>query len=169
MMISVWTVGFWLTSVLSIVWSASVSFEQSSRTEPTKSDYEHVTFWEISGYDYNPAERFSAEPRKVAKSVPDRIRTLSGRKVRLVGTMLPLEIAEGGGVRTFILSTNADSCGFGMPLRINEWAFVTMRPGQTTKPADTDVLVKGTFEVREVVTDGRVVGLYHLLADEVQR
>lgn len=131
------------------------------------SGYRDLTFWDISAYSYDPNDPYEPEPVKKTGTIPASVMKLSGQKVVIMGTMTPLDF-EGGGSTQFVLSISQDQCGFGVTPRINEWALVTMANKKKAYPTGMDVLVKGTFQVREQVVNGRVVALYHILADSVQ-
>jgi hypothetical protein len=81
---------------------------------------------------------------------------------------MPLD-ADKDGSNQIILNASVDACGFGGIPRINEWAFVSLPPGRKIRvyPGD-EVLVKGTFHVKEQVENGLVVGLFSITADSVK-
>jgi hypothetical protein len=135
---------------------------------PTPGTYRQLTFSELAAFVYNGKEQFSAEPTKVLNGVPFQIRVLDGQQIEIVGLMMPLAIGAKGGASEFILATNSDACGFGMPLRINEWALVRMAAGKTARHRDGAVTVRGVLHVAEEVEAGRVIGLFRITADEVR-
>ena len=73
----------------------------------------------------------------------------------------------------FFLANQTDPCGFGTMPRINEWIYVTMGGGHLVDiraPAGgtVEVLVRGTFKVKEDIEEGNLVSLFTLVADSVQ-
>jgi hypothetical protein len=162
-------------SVTLAVWAGSgaASVEigaQVRQTAPAATGaYQHITFWELSEYFYNPQAHPGdpAPPKPARLTIPVKVLALSGKKVALMGTMIPLD-GDGNGSSEFMLAISQDTCGFGVGPRINEWVHVKMRDGIKVKYRTEDALVKGTFKVHEVVEGGRVVGLYHMVGDEVQ-
>jgi hypothetical protein len=97
---------------------------------------------------------------------------LNGKKVVIRGNATPANI-ESGGVTEFFLANQTDPCGFGTMPRINEWIYVNMGGGKkvniTPPPGSTvEVLVKGTFLVKEEIEEGHIVSLFTLTADNVQ-
>jgi hypothetical protein len=149
--------------------SDEVAAQVRQSAPATAGAYQHVTFWELSEYFYNPqAHPGDPTPPKPSRlTIPVKVLALSGKKVALMGTMIPLN-GDQNGATEFILAVSQDSCGFGVGPRINEWVHVKMRDGVKVKYREVDALVKGTFRVHEVVEGGRVVGLYHMVGDEVQ-
>jgi len=135
----------------------------------SKSGYMFLDFWFLAGFDYNPTEPFEPSPKQVKGTVPANILALQGKKVEIYGNILPLDY-DSSGTSTFILNASVDACGFGGVPRINEWIYVTMKPGQKARTygAGYEILVRGTFHIAEEVEKGRVVGLYSIVADSVQ-
>lgn len=144
---------------------------QSSGAKPTvsKSGYMFLDFWFLGGYDYNPADAFNPSPKQAKNTIPANVLALNGKKVEIYGNILPLDY-DSSGTTTFILNASVDACGFGGVPRINEWIYVSMKPGQKAKTygAGYEILVRGTFTVAEEVEKGHVVGLYSIVADSVQ-
>lgn len=135
----------------------------------SKSGYMFLDFWFLAGYDYNPTDPFDPSPKQVKGTIPANILALQGKKVEIYGNILPLDY-DSSGTSTFILNASVDACGFGGVPRINEWIYVTMKPGQKARTygAGYEILVRGTFSIAEEVEKGRVVGLYSIVADTVQ-
>jgi len=128
----------------------------------------HIDFWTISNYDYNPKVPFDPAPPKVTDTIPSEVRALEGRTIEIYGNAMDLDYSSGQ-MSEFILHSSADNCGFGAMPRINEWIHVVLAGGKTTRVSTAlDVKVTGTFHIREVVEQGRVVGLYHIVADSVR-
>jgi hypothetical protein len=131
--------------------------------------YLMLNFWYLGSFDYNPKDRDTPTPRQAPNTIPPHIRALDGQRIEIVGNILPLEF-DASGTAAFILNATVDACGFGGVPRINEWVHVRMKDGNKTrvdKPGD-EILARGVFHVAEQVEEGRVVGLYSLLADSVQ-
>lgn len=135
----------------------------------SKSGYMFLDFWFLAGFDYNPTEPFEPSPKQAKGTIPANILALQGKKVEIYGNILPLDY-DSSGTTTFILNASVDACGFGGVPRINEWIYVTMKPGQKARTygAGYEILVRGTFSIAEEVEKGRVVGLYSIVADSVQ-
>lgn len=141
----------------------------AARPGQSKSGYMFLDFWFLAGFDYNPNEPFEPSPKQVKNTIPANILALAGKKVEIYGNILPLDY-DTSGTSTFILNASVDACGFGGVPRINEWVYVTMKPGQKARTygAGYEILVRGTFSIAEEVEKGRVVGLYSIVADSVQ-
>lgn len=162
-----------LTVFVAVVMLASslTAQAQSGTAKPgqSKSGYMFLDFWFLAGFDYNPNEPFEPSPKQVKNTIPANILALNGKKVEIYGNILPLDY-DTSGTSTFILNASVDACGFGGVPRINEWVYVSMKPGQKAKTygAGYEILVRGTFSIAEEVEKGRLVGLYSIIADSVQ-
>lgn len=167
------TFGTRLTLVAAVLMLAATATAQaqSGTAKPgqTKSGYMFLDFWFLAGFDYNPTDPFDPSPKQVKNTIPANILALAGRKVEIYGNILPLDY-DSSGTSTFILNASVDACGFGGVPRINEWVYVSMKPGQKAKTygAGYEILVRGTFSIAEEVEKGRIVGLYSIIADSVQ-
>jgi hypothetical protein len=131
--------------------------------------YQKVLFFDLANFAYNPNEPGEPSPHVVAHGIPDRIKALDGRKVEIWGVVVPLEF-EGGQTSEFMLAVTADVCGFGAIPRINEWMHITMTGGRkiplyATQSYTPLLRVRGVLHVKEDIEDGRLVGLYDLVAD----
>ena len=134
--------------------------------------YEEITFWQLAAFTYNAKEPYEPSPHAVPNALPDWVKALNGRKVIIRGNATPANI-EPGGVTEFFLANQTDPCGFGTMPRINEWIYVNVGGGKkvniTPPPGSTvEVLVKGTFQVKEDIEEGHIVSLFTLVADSVQ-
>jgi hypothetical protein len=131
--------------------------------------YLKVLFFDLANFAYNPAEPGDPTPHKVENGIPDKIKALDGKKVEVWGVVVPLDF-EGGQTNEFLLAVTADVCGFGAIPRINEWMHVSMAGGRkipmyATYSSTPILRVRGVLHVKEDIEDGRLVGLYDLVAD----
>jgi hypothetical protein len=129
-----------------------------------QSSYQEVNFWTLGNYHYNPKEPGNPTPRQALNTIPARIRALEGKKVEIFGVAVPLNY-NSGTTTEFILNALVDECAWGPTPRINEWIHVELAKGTKAKIADgANLWVRGTFQIREEVQMGRVVGLYRIVA-----
>jgi hypothetical protein len=138
-------------------------------TAQTAGPYQKVLFFDLANFAYNPSEPGEPSPHVVAHGIPDQIKALDGRKVEVWGVVVPLEF-EGGKTSEFMLAVTADVCGFGAIPRINEWMHITMAGGRkiplyATQSYTPILRVRGVLHVKEDIEDGRLVGLYEMVAD----
>jgi hypothetical protein len=131
--------------------------------------YVSVDIYTLGGYYYvmpNPADVKAKKPFK--SSIPDRIKVLNGKRVTLGGFMIPFDQAANQ-VREFMLVASYDACGFGdLPVNLNDWVHVTMRPGKGAYYSSDPVSASGLFTVgEEFDTDGFVMSIYRLDAEGV--
>jgi len=93
--------------------------------------------------------------------IPDDVRALDGMGVRLRGYIVPTRQA----VRAteFALVPTLGSCCYGQPPSIEHIVVITCSEGNhVDNGSTTEVVVKGTLRVGEVVQDGNTVALYRV-------
>ena len=114
-----------------------------------------VSFKFLGGFDY------SAD-----KAIPEPVMVLNGEMVQVTGFMLPVDFDEGR-VNSFLLMNSRLACCFGVMPRENEFIYVEMPKGETTKfMTDMPINVAGRLEIGE----GNLVGsLYTLDAMSIKK
>lgn len=138
-------------------------------------DYQPLTWETISNYKYmEPIAPENSKPGDVVpgveKRIPDAVRALNGKKISIDGFMVPTDIDDGSGVKTFILAKTQPLCCFGDQQGMNEWIDVKMNGDKRAEfYADRPMTVKGTFEVGEQLESGFVLSIYRMVADEVSK
>jgi hypothetical protein len=128
-------------------------------------------FWEVSfanlaSFAYEaPAADKPSSPAASAK-IPEDVRALDGKRVRIAGYMMPLKL-EAGLVTEFLLLRTSMLCCFGIMPEPNEWVVVKMK-GKGAAPAkDVPLHFYGTLRVGEIYDDKAFVGLYAMDGDKV--
>jgi hypothetical protein len=117
---------------------------------------------------YEPAAVRSS-PNDPASLVPPEIRDLNGRKIAILGYMVPVDY-EAEGTNRFVLLKCTLACCYGKLPRVNEWIDVTMEGGKRVPfYQDEPVWVYGRLEVAEEIEGGNLVGLYWLHADKLTK
>ena len=155
-----------------VVGAPAGSLAPSPEFKPPKAGVQEIDFFELASFTYNPKEPYEPAPHAIPNALPDWIKALNGKKVLIRGNATPVTI-EPAGVSEFFLANQTDPCGFGTMPRINEWIYVKMGGGRSVDiraPAGgtVEVLVKGTFSVKEEIEEGNIVSLFTLVADNVQ-
>ncbi len=114
-----------------------------------------VSFKFLGGFDY------SAD-----KEIPEPVMVLNGEVVQVTGFMLPVDF-DSGRVNSFLLMNSRMACCFGVMPRENEFIYVEMPDGVTTKfMTDIPINVSGRLEIGE----GNLVGsLYTLDALSIKK
>ncbi len=102
----------------------------------------------------------------IIDQVPADIRSLNGRTVIVAGFMQPITLNKGK-VSEFLLLRDRDTCCFGGTPMINHWIAVKLTNGTTEAKLGRPIQVRGVLNVREIRTDGILVGLYTMTADAV--
>jgi hypothetical protein len=100
------------------------------------------------------------------KGMPKRIKDLSGKRVLMVGFMLPIDEVQN--IKEFLLVKSLWSCCYGQPPDINGIVRVVMPKGKTTDYFFDPVKVVGTFKVESTVLDGYVVDIYQLHVESLE-
>jgi len=114
-----------------------------------------VDFKFLGGFDYEENQE-----------IPEPVNRLNGRVVEIEGFMLPVDFDEGK-VNSFLLMNSRMACCFGVMPRINEFVYVEMPKGKSTKfMTDIPISVSGRLEIGE---DNLVGGLYTLEASKVEK
>ena len=91
-----------------------------------------VSFKLLGGFEYNED-----------KKIPEPVMVLNGEVVQVTGFMLPVDFDEGR-VNSFLLMNSRLACCFGVMPRENEFIYVEMPGGKTTKfMTDMPVMVAG--------------------------
>ncbi len=112
----------------------------------------NVTFDILSGYDFEKEQ------------IPELVKSLDGQRVAITGFMLPVDF-DGGKVRSFLLLQNQMACCFGMTPKENEFVYVEMSNGESTKyMPDWPLTVVGKLEVGKKLL---VNSIYRIKADNV--
>ncbi len=137
-----------------------------------KGAYQEINFLQLADFTYNAKEPYEPSPHVVPNALPAWVKALDGKKVVIRGNATPANI-DATGVSEFFLANQTDPCGFGTMPRINEWIYVNVGGGRRVNisaPAGgtVEVLVKGTFKVKEDIEEGRIVSLFTLVADSIQ-
>lgn len=114
-----------------------------------------VNFKFLGGFDY-----------KKNQKIPEPVSDLNGKVVKIVGFMLPVDFDEGK-VNSFLLLHSRMACCFGVMPRINEFVYVQMPKGESTKfMTDIPISVSGRLEIEE---DNLVGSLYSMEASKVEK
>lgn len=137
-----------------------------ARLEELRQLYTEINFGQLSDYFYySPDPREPLDPALVEKStIPPDIKALNGRKVSIMGFMMPLDYDSDGSTE-FVVNGNYDMCGFGRPAQINEWIMVKFTGRGKVPNTHLPSIFFGTLEVGEEYRDGRVYSLYRMKAD----
>jgi hypothetical protein len=132
-----------------------------------------VTIGLLASYEYEVADPAKLRAARNVKEVlgdqiPERIRGLDGKKVLIVGFMVPIDVDRRGNVTSFALTQNQSFCCYGIPPGLTELVVVDMAEGKSAPYSyDIPVGVYGTMNVGEEIDDGYILSLYRVIATEV--
>ncbi len=150
---------------------AKASNTTAPSTNPSKgNDYLPISFDILGDYDYTePLYTNGQQISSIKNQIPDKVKSLNGKKVAIQGYFYPVDIENGGIIKDFMILRNQITCCFGCAVRINEWISVTMRDGKSLKADFTSrpVTLYGTLEVGEKFDNGCLMNLYRMKADKM--
>lgn len=115
-----------------------------------------VTFDELTAWTYEEG----------LKGMPKRLKDLSGKKVLMVGFMLPID--EIRNIKEFLLVQSLWSCCYGQPPDIHGIVRVVMPKEKTTDYFFDPVRIVGTFKVEATFIDGYCVDIYQLEVESLE-
>lgn len=152
--------------------------EAEAAKDPLKFDktkdgkYLKVTFNALGSYPYEmpdpDAILASPTPNKPLKEqIPSKIKELNEKEAVVVGFMVPVEVDNKGGVKSFALTQNQMYCCFGVPPAMNEWVMVNVEGEASKYYSDIPVAAFGKLEVGEQIEDGYVMSVYRIKCEKV--
>ncbi|MCR9247353.1 MAG: DUF3299 domain-containing protein [bacterium] len=97
------------------------------------------------------------------KGMPQRVRDLDGKRVLMLGFMLPIEEVEN--MREFLLVESLWACCYGQPPDINGLVRCVMPKGKAIDYNFEPMKVVGRFEIEAFELDGYCVDIYQLHVD----
>jgi hypothetical protein len=137
------------------------------------SGYSEISFSELAGFDFalskEQAEGKEQPARmldEVRAQIPKDIQVLDGKKVVIMGFLLPVRMDDGLAVE-FLLMRNQSMCCYGVPPKINEWITVKMSGKGLEPQMDRPIAVAGTLHVGPTQDSGFLTGIYSLDGDKV--
>ena len=146
-------------------------------TEPTvpfpeikqeRDGFWRVSFQNLASFRYNapPPDKPPTPGKK--RDIPANVQALEGKRVRISGYMLPIEL-DGGFVKSFLLLRSPGMCCYGIVPSPNEWVLVKMKDKAAKVPPLMDVPLSfyGTLHVGEVYEDKMFAGIYQLEGEKV--
>jgi hypothetical protein len=138
-------------------------------------DYNALSFVELAGFKYEePIPKSGEKPEEVEarrpkNQIPETVMALNGKMAAVEGWMVPMQVDDDGGVKSFVLVKTQPACCFGDTQKMNEWIDVTMKGDVKAEfNVDRPITVYGKLEVGEKVEDGFVLSIYRMAADLVK-
>jgi hypothetical protein len=155
--------------------SKNVATKTSTASNATSSNqnvngYLPVSFDFLGDYDFtDPVYTNGMELGNQKSQIPDKVKSLNGKKVAVRGFFYPMTVVGDGSVSDFLLLRNQIYCCFGCAVRTNEWVYVTPKTGKPIKANLTSrpVTLYGTLEVGEKFDNGCLLNLYRLKLDKI--
>ncbi|HWA28270.1 MAG TPA: DUF3299 domain-containing protein [Lacunisphaera sp.] len=133
---------------------------------PGDDGYLNVNFGQLASYQLEaPAPGKPGKPGSQEK-IPELLRKLDGRHVRMSGFMLPMKV-EGGMATEFLVVRSPVVCCYGVMPAPNEWVCVKASGKGFPMQMDTPLQFSGVLHVGEIYENEFFVGVYRLDADKV--
>lgn len=142
---------------------------------PKQGDYYQLSFDVLAGFPAGTPDISdtppSADPPPASSAkteVPKPVKALDGRKISVVGYMIPMAMDQDG-VSSFILAQSRMTCCYGLVPKFNQWIYVTMQPGKmTSQLMDVPITVYGTLGVgQQFDPQNKGWCLYRMTSDKV--
>lgn len=114
-----------------------------------------VRFETLAGWKYT----------KGLEGMPDTTKALDGKKVAMIGFMLPID--EVKDIRHFLLVQSLWSCCYGTPPDIHGIVRIEMPKDRPIDYSFEPLLITGTLRVGATMEDGYCIDIYQLHADSV--
>ena len=102
---------------------------------------------------------------KGLEGMPDTVKALDGKKVAMIGFMLPID--EVTDIRHFLLAQSLWSCCYGTPPDIHGIVRIELPKDRPIDYSLEPLLVTGTLRVGATMEDGYCMDIYQLHADSV--
>jgi hypothetical protein len=115
-----------------------------------------LPFDQLGGWKYTEA----------LEGMPDKVRALDGKKVLMLGFMLPIDEVQN--IKEFLLVESLWSCCYGEPPDINGLVRCVMPKGKTIDYQFDPMKLVGTMEIEATTMDGYCVDIYQLHVDYVE-
>jgi uncharacterized protein len=124
-----------------------------------KADFDTLAAFEFDVADTSATNRAALD--KAAKLIPEAIKKLDGKVVRIRGFMMPVKESDGKATE-FLVTRNQPACCYSGPIALNEFITVKTSGKGVEENMDEVVAIEGTMHVG-LITDGySVVGLYQM-------
>lgn len=107
------------------------------------------------------------EPPVAEDRIPARVRGLDGRRISLVGYMIPVAFDENGLAKEFLIIRSPLVCCYGAVPAPNEWVVAKMNGKSVEAKMDVPLRFLGTLHVGEFYEGKAFTGLYRLDTEKV--
>ena len=166
----------WMVPVLALALSVPLAAGQAvlvpaEQINALKREYLFIRFSQLTHLDAPLPPRHdrgsASKPPATPRLIPAPARAFHQRKVSIRGYVVPVDV-DRQGTREFILSSNIDSCHFGVIGGPDEWIYVTMADNRRIPSVGTTpVTVFGVLDVGEDARGGVVDSLYRMRGERV--
>ena len=99
-------------------------------------------------------------------NIPEDVKRLAGRPVRLRGFMIPMDQADN--ITKFALVPDLFACCFGQPPQIQHMVVANCPEGKAVGYSPDEILVEGKLNVEEKKDDGYIISIFEVTVSSVK-
>jgi hypothetical protein len=154
--------------------AAQAATSPATPAASNNSEYQRITLGLLGSFRYEYPDPTYLESEKdpaqlkLKDQFPPNIKALHGKKISIMGYIMPIDVDEEWRVKTLTLVRDQMVCCFGNVPEINEWVYVRLKtPQRADQMIDVPVIVFGTLEVGEEIQSGTLANVYRVEADRV--
>jgi hypothetical protein len=131
--------------------------EKRKKHTPKDGEVYAIAIKELGNFEYDADK---------GGNIPDDVKKLTGKKVRVQGFMIPLDQADN--ISHFSLVPSLFACCFGQPPQIQHQIVVHAPKGKAVSYYPDEIICEGTLKVEEKKDDGYIVSVFEMDVSSVK-
>jgi hypothetical protein len=143
----------------SVVPNAAPPTAEQRKPHPVPKDGQvlDLTIKDLGNFDYD---------QEKGGNIPEDVKRLSGRPVRVRGFMIPMDQADN--ITKFALVPDLFACCFGQPPQIQHMVVANCPEGKAVGYSPDEILVEGKLNVEEKKDDGYIISIFEVTVTSVK-
>jgi hypothetical protein len=125
--------------------------ERTPHALPRDGEIRQLTIKELGNFAYDETN---------GGNIPEDVKRLSGRPIRVMGYMMPLDQADQ--ITAFALVPSLFECCFGQPPQIQHTITVHCPPGKALQYYPEEIVCEGTLKVQEKRDGDWIISIFEL-------
>jgi hypothetical protein len=125
--------------------------EKRKKHNPKEGEVYAIPLKELGNFDYDADK---------GGNIPDDVKKLTGKKIRVQGFMIPLDQADN--ISHFSLVPSLFACCFGQPPQIQHQVVVHTPKGKAVGYYPDEIVCEGTLKVEEKKDEGYIVSIFEM-------
>ena len=132
---------------------------EQRKPHPTPRDGQvlDLTIKDLGNFDYDQDK---------GGNIPDDVKRLSGRPVRVRGYMIPMDQADN--ITKFALVPDLFACCFGQPPQVQHMVVANCPEGKAVGYSPDEIVVEGKLNVEEKKDDGYIISIFEVTVSSVK-